>query len=50
MVYPPRDEMLTDLPADLPTSERERLLRTEAKLLDYLDRLARRCLLPPPSP
>jgi hypothetical protein len=42
MVYVPRDEHLTDVLMDLPTPERERLARSEVKLLDHLDRLARR--------
>jgi hypothetical protein len=47
MVYVPRGEHLTDLLADLPAPERERLARSEVKLLDYLDRLARRGAWPP---
>lgn len=42
MVYVPRDERLPDPLADLPAPERERLTRSEVKLLDHLDRLARR--------
>ncbi|WP_159104401.1 hypothetical protein [Plantactinospora sp. BB1] len=42
MVFVPRDERLPDLLAELPTPERERLVRSEAKLLDHLDRLVRR--------
>jgi len=47
MVYVPRGEQLTDVLADLPGPERERLARSEVKLLDYLDRLARRGAWPP---
>jgi hypothetical protein len=42
MVFVPRREHLLDLLADLPASERERLMRSDVKLLDYLDRLVRR--------
>lgn len=42
MVYIPRDRALWDALADLPDHERERLSRSEVKLLDYLDRLVRR--------
>jgi hypothetical protein len=42
MVFVPRSKRLSDLLADLPASERERLKRSEVKLLDYLDRLVRR--------
>ncbi|BCJ63085.1 hypothetical protein [Polymorphospora rubra] len=42
MVFVPRAEHLPDLLADLPPSERERLARSEVRLLDYLDRLVRR--------
>jgi hypothetical protein len=42
MVYVPRDERLPDVLIDLPTPEREKLARSEVKLLDYLDRLVRR--------
>jgi len=42
MVFVPRGERLSDLLADLPVPERERLMRSEVKLLDYLDRLVRR--------
>jgi len=41
MVYVPRGEQLMDVLADLPVPERERLARSEVKLLDHLDRLAR---------
>lgn len=47
MVHVPRGERLTDLLADLPAPEREPLARSEVKLLDYLDRLARRGAWPP---
>lgn len=47
MVYVSRDEHLPDALADLPVIERERLARSEVKLLDYLDRLARRGAWPP---
>jgi hypothetical protein len=46
MVSVPRGEHLVDLLAGLPELERERLARSEVKLLDYLDRLARRGLWP----
>jgi hypothetical protein len=42
MVFVPRDEHLPDPLADLSMSERERLVRSEVKLLDHLDRLVRR--------
>jgi hypothetical protein len=42
MVHVPRDQHLIDLLADLPALERQRLTRSEVKLLDHLDRLARR--------
>jgi hypothetical protein len=47
MVYVPRGEHLTDALADLPAVRRNRLARGEVKLLDYLDRLARRGVWPP---
>jgi hypothetical protein len=47
MVPVPRGEYLPDALADLPRIERERPARTEVKLLDYLDRLARRGAWPP---
>lgn len=47
MVYVPRDEHLTDALADLPVVDRKRLARSELKLLDYLDHLARRVAWPP---
>jgi len=46
MVYVPRERVLWDALADLPDDERERLSRSEVKLLDYLDRLVRRGLWP----
>ncbi|MER7892609.1 hypothetical protein ABTX15_22595 [Micromonospora sp. NPDC094482] len=42
MVFVPRNEPLPDLLADLPVRDRERLARSEVKLLDHLDRLVRR--------
>jgi hypothetical protein len=50
MVSVPRSEHLPDLLADLPTAERERLARSEMKLLDYLDRLVRRGTWPTHQP
>jgi hypothetical protein len=50
MVYVPQDEQLSDLLADLPVPEREELARSEVKLLDFLDRLARRGSWPTPQP
>ncbi|WP_433345474.1 hypothetical protein [Micromonospora sp. CA-111912] len=50
MVFVPRNERLPDLLADLPTPERERLVRSEVKLLDYLDRLVRRGSWPTRKP
>jgi hypothetical protein len=50
MVFVPQEEQLTDLLADLPIPERERLTRSEVKLLDYLDRLARRGSWPTAQP
>jgi hypothetical protein len=41
MVFVPRGEYLPDLLAELPALEHERLVRSEVKLLDYLDRLVR---------
>jgi hypothetical protein len=49
MVYVPRGEHLTDVLADLPAVQRDQLARSEVKLLDYLDRLARRGAWPPPE-
>jgi hypothetical protein len=42
MVFVPKDERVPDLLAEMPASERERLFRSEVKLLDHLDRLVRR--------
>jgi hypothetical protein len=42
MMYVPRSEHLTNALAGLPASEREPFARSEVKLLDCLDRLARR--------
>ncbi|GIF22433.1 hypothetical protein Ate02nite_51630 [Paractinoplanes tereljensis] len=42
MVYVARGVNLMNRLAGLPALEREKLLRSEVKLLDYLDRLARR--------
>ncbi|GAA2619506.1 hypothetical protein [Paractinoplanes durhamensis] len=50
MVFVARDEQLPDPLADLPTPERERLARSELKLLDYLDRLVRRGTWPDHQP
>jgi hypothetical protein len=50
MVFVPRSELLPDLLADLPAPERERLERSEVKLLDYLDRLVRRGTRPKRQP
>ncbi|MFI6263201.1 hypothetical protein [Micromonospora sp. NPDC051006] len=50
MVFVPRNERLSDLLADLPTPERERLARSEVKLLDHLDRLVRRGTCPTGQP
>lgn len=46
MVFVPRGRHLPDLLADLSIGERERLARSEVKLLDYLDRLVRRGIWP----
>jgi hypothetical protein len=46
MVFIPRDRVLWDALAESPHHERERLSRSEVKLLDYLDRLVRRGLWP----
>lgn len=50
MVIVPRNEDLWDPLADLPTPERERLVRSEVKLLDNLDRLVRRGIRPTRQP
>ena len=41
MVFVPREEHLPDPLAELSAPERERLARSEVKLLDHLDRLVR---------
>src|SRR5262249_27081949 len=46
MVYIPRGRPLWDALAEVPDRERERLSRSEVKLLDHLDRLVRRGLWP----
>ncbi|MCX4430205.1 hypothetical protein [Streptomyces mirabilis] len=38
MVHVPRERVLVDALASLPPGDRERLLRKEAALIDYLDR------------
>lgn len=40
MVFIPRDRVLVDALAHLPAERREQLVRSEAKLIDYLDRCA----------
>ena len=40
MVYVPREEILVDVLAGLPAERRERLRRSERKLVGYLDRRA----------
>lgn len=47
MVHVPRDRALVDALAGLPPHDRERLHRSEVRLLDYLDRLVRRGTWPP---
>jgi hypothetical protein len=42
MVHVPRDTALVDPLTGLGADERERLSRSERRLLDYLDRLVRR--------
>ncbi|ALO05719.1 hypothetical protein [Streptomyces gardneri] len=42
MVYVPRKRVLVDLLAFLPPEQRERLLRSETRLIEFLDRQARR--------
>ncbi|MFE1907664.1 hypothetical protein ACFW96_28910 [Streptomyces gardneri] len=42
MVYVPRERVLVDLLASLPPEQRERLLRSETRLIEFLDRQARR--------
>jgi hypothetical protein len=46
MTHVPRTEDLPDPLAALPPAERERLYRGEVRLLDHLDRIARRGLWP----
>ena len=48
MVGVPPDRVLVDALADLPPRERERLYRSELRLLDHLDRFVRRGTWPPP--
>ncbi|MEV7227203.1 hypothetical protein AB0M79_09290 [Polymorphospora sp. NPDC051019] len=50
MVFVPRGETLPDPLADLPAPERERLTRSEVRLLDHLDRLVRRGTWPTRQP
>lgn len=50
LVFVPQHEHFPDLLADLPRPERERLVRSEVRLLDYLDRLVRRGLWPTSQP
>jgi hypothetical protein len=50
MVFVPRGEHLPDPLVGLLESERERLTRSEVKLLNYLDRLARRGMWPNHQP
>lgn len=42
MVYVPRQQVLVDLLASLPPEQRERLLRSETRVIEFLDRQARR--------
>jgi hypothetical protein len=49
IVYVPSDKELPDALATLDEFERERLRRSEAKLVDHIDRLIRRGDWPPPS-
>lgn len=41
MVYVPRKRVLVDLLASLPPEQREPILRSETRLIDFLDRQAR---------
>lgn len=41
MVQVPRQQVLVDLLASLPPEQRERLLRSETRLIEFLDRHAR---------
>jgi hypothetical protein len=50
MVHVPREEHLPDLLAGLAAAQRQQLARSEVKLLDYLDRLARRGVWPSAKP
>ena len=43
MVYVHRKRVLVDALAALPSEQRERLLRSETKLIDFLDRQAAGC-------
>ncbi|MFD0684322.1 hypothetical protein [Actinomadura fibrosa] len=47
MVYVPREEDLRDALAPLDESAQERLLNSETKLIDHIDRLIRRGTWPP---
>ncbi|WP_104818746.1 hypothetical protein [Kitasatospora sp. MMS16-BH015] len=42
LVHVPREQVLVDALADLPAGERERLERSETRLVAYLDRTSRR--------
>lgn len=50
MVRVPREQVLVDVLAGLSTPERDRVSRSEVRLLDYLDRLVRRGTWPPSKP
>ncbi|KOG47248.1 hypothetical protein ADK75_24665 [Streptomyces virginiae] len=41
MVYVPRKRVLVDLLASLPPEQRERVLRSETRLIEFLDRQVR---------
>lgn len=41
LVYVPRKRVLVDLFASLPPEQRERLLRSETRVIEFLDRQAR---------
>ena len=41
MVHVPRKRVLVDLLASLPLEQRERLLRSETRVIEFLDRQAR---------
>ncbi len=47
MVHVPREEDLPDALAPLDEFDRERLLKSETKLVDHIDRLIRRGTWPP---